>query len=206
MSVWRFFTTGWDWSRLQTSWSSVTSQSWRWPGLKLKAQLLSLFVTIPLPGSKAIGFDRLHSWLWSSCCRGMSVYEPVWALTQWPTRTQPQWSQWSTRRATLTVKRRFRRRCLLQEQSPWKRRWLLFTIYQRPYLALISLYNVPLFAIWWWPQPGGYGWGQRCNNHRRGAVQFNRIQAQSGSFQYYFWKWLIIQSLSRRKKTTQVCP
>ena len=136
MSVWRFFTTGWDWSRLQTSWSSVTSQSWRWPTLKLKAQLLSLFVTIPLPGSKAIGFDRLHSWLWSSCRRGMSVYEPVWALTQWPTRTQPQWSQWSTRRATLTVKRRFRRRCLLQEQSPWKRRWLLVTIYRRPYLDI----------------------------------------------------------------------
>ena len=198
MSVWRFFTTGWDWSRLQTSWSSVTSQSWRWPGLKLKAQLLSLFVTIPLPGSKAIGFDRLHSWLWSSCRRGMSDFQ---CMSRWLWHNdQPGERLWQWRGGSAAA-------ASSKNRVPEKGGdYCLQYISNRLYLDLISLYNVPLFAIWWWPQPGGYGWGQRCNNHRRGAVQFNRIQAQSGSFQYYFWKWLIIQSLSRRKKTTQVCP
>ena len=99
---------------------------------------------------------------------------------------------------TLIVRKRCLPHCLLQELNPWKRRWPSSWLH----LEGTNLANCP---------PGGNGWRQCSYNYRRGAVQFNWFQVQSGTFHWSnicntFFNLLKSQNLSRRKRTSQACP
>ena len=155
--------------QLKFSYLSIMEVPWK---------LISFSFIFLSVGSQAVGFDRLYSWVWGTCCRGINIQEnrSIWNIRCFKSlELRITWTQGfndEIRQVTLIVRKRCLPRYLLQELSPWKRRWPPSAIPSRSHLEGINLANHPL---------GGDGWWQCSNHHRRRAVQFNRLQVQSGT-------------------------